>query len=243
MKNSMDKFRTIKLGDTDYPERIKRMIHRKAPLCLNVMGNMDILKMVGIGFCGSRHASLKGLEVAQDCAEQTVRQGFSVISGAAKGVDCKVHLSCLKEGGKTILVLSEGINHFRIKKELKPFWNWDRVLVISQFEPDDSWQSFRAMARNSLIIALSRAMFVIEAGAKGGTLAAGKETLKAGIPLYVAEYQDMPEHAIGNQFLLEMGARKFAKSKTTQRARLEKIFKNIRDNQPLNTVSPQGVLV
>lgn len=63
-------------------------------------------------------------------------------------------------------VLPEGINHFRIKKILAGFWDWNRVLVISQFEPEDSWQTFRAMTRNQLIIALSHAMVVIEASEK-----------------------------------------------------------------------------
>ena len=47
-------------------------------------------------------------------------------------------------------------------------WDWDRVLVVSQFQPDEPWKAFRAMTRNQLIIALSRVMIVIEAGENGG---------------------------------------------------------------------------
>lgn len=61
------------------------------------------------------------------------------------------------------------------------------------------------MTRNETIIALSRAMIVIEAGPTGGTLAAGLSTLAAGKPLFVAVYEHMDETAPGNAHLLERG--------------------------------------
>ena len=93
--------------------------------------------------------------------------------------------------GSTILVLPEGLDHFRIKRDLRDDWDWDRILVVSQFEPEAIWKAFRAMTRNETIIALSHAMIVIEAVATGGTLSAGLSTLKAGKPLFVAVYDQM----------------------------------------------------
>lgn len=220
----------IGLDDIRYPERVKIVMGTKAPKSLYMLGNLDLLKMPGIGFCGSRKSSDKGLETAQDCAEQAACNNVLVVSGNAAGVDFEAHFSSLKAGGCTILVLPEGINHFRIKKAFEPVWDWKRVLVISQFEPDDAWKAFRAMTRNQLIIALSRVMIVIEAGGKGGTLNAGMETLRYGMPLYVAEYQDMSVNACGNKILLELGARRLAKSRETNRANLVKVFESTRDD-------------
>jgi len=221
----------VELDDTQYPERVKIIMGNKAPNHLDMVGNIELLSMAGLGFCGSRKSSPKGLETAQDCAEQAAQNNVSIISGNAAGVDFEAHFNCLKAGGKTILVLSEGINHFRIKKALEPVWDWDRVLVVSQFEPEEPWKVFRAMTRNQLIIALSRVMIVIEAGEKGGTLNAGKETLKAGLPLYVAQYQDMSVDARGNQILLDMGALKLSKSKSTNRANLTKVFESMKEDK------------
>ncbi len=204
----------------------------KAPKHLDVVGNTDLLNMAGLGFCGSRKSSPKGLETAQDCADQAANN-VAVVSGNAAGVDFEAHYNCLKAGGKTILVLPEGINHFRIIKTLQSVWDWERVLVVSQFEPNEPWKAFRAMTRNQLIIALSRAMIVIEAGEKGGTLNAGKETLKSGLPLYVAQYQDMSVDARGNQMLLDMGALKLAKSRSTNRANLAKVFESMKEDRCL----------
>jgi DNA processing protein len=225
---------SVGLHDASYPQRIKNIMGSRAPKKLDMLGNTALLQMAGLGFCGSRHSSDKGLATARDCAEQAAHNNVVVVSGNAAGVDFEAHHQALKSGGKTIFVLPEGINHFKIRAALRMVWDWERVLVISQFNADDSWQPFRAMARNQLIIALSRVMIVIEAGDKGGTLNAGKETLKFGLPLYVAQYQDMSIDARGNQLLLDMGAERFARSPYTNRANLSKIFDNMREEPACN---------
>jgi DNA processing protein len=241
-KNQNTTGKPIKIGlnDAVYPERIKLIMGSKAPPHLYMLGNIDILNMPGIGFCGSRKSSEKGLETAKDCAQQSVEHNIVVVSGNAAGVDFEAHFNSLKAGGKTILVLPEGINHFRIQRALKPVWNWKNVLVVSQFEPDDIWQSFRAMMRNQLIIALSRVMIVIEAGEKGGTLNAGIETLKSGLPLFVAEYQDMSVDAKGNKFLIDRGAHKLAKNRNTNRANLSRVIKKMNEDGIMQCVTLQG---
>ena len=233
----------VEIDDALYPERVKVVMGSDAPKHLDMAGNTDILSMAGVGFCGSRKSSPKGLETALDCAEQAAHSNASVVSGNAAGVDFEAHYNCLKAGGKTILVLPEGINHFRIRKALQPVWDWDHVLVISQFQPNEPWGIFRAMMRNQLIIALSRVMIVIEAGEKGGTINAGKETLKSGLPLYVAQYQDMSADARGNKMLLEMGALKLAKSKSTNRANLTRVFESMKDDNILERLPQQGDLL
>jgi predicted Rossmann fold nucleotide-binding protein DprA/Smf involved in DNA uptake len=80
------------------------------------------------------------------------------------------------------------------------------------------------MTRNELIIALSQVMIVIEAGSSGGTLSAGKSTLSAGKPLFVAVYERMDSDAPGNAFLLDNGATRLTKSRSTGRANLSRVI-------------------
>ena len=214
-------------NDPQYPQRLKTIMGADAPKHLYMTGNSEILKMKGIGFSGARKASDKGLQIAQDCATQTVEHNLSVISGNAAGIDFQAHYHCLNNGGKTILVLPEGINRFKVKYALETVWNWDNVLVVSQFEPNDSWEGFRAFKRNQLIIGLSKAVIIAEAGERGGTLNTGNETLRYGLPLYVALHQDMSIFGRGNQILLDKGAQKLTKSRATNKANLTEIFENI----------------
>ena len=77
------------------------------------------------------------------------------------------------------------------------------------------------MERNALIIALSRAMIVIEAGDTGGTLDAGLQTLSVGKPLFVADYENIDTVAPGNSLLIGKGATRLRRSRHTGRANLE----------------------
>jgi DNA processing protein len=215
---------TLIRGEPGYPASVSEALKGKAPEVLYCVGNISLLGNVGVGFCGSRKASEKGLETARDCARQVGEAGINVVSGNAAGVDFEAHKAALDGGGSTILVLPEGINHFRVKHAFDSVWNWQKVLVVSQFDPDAAWKSFRAMERNQLIIALSKAMIVIEAGETGGTLNAGIATLKIGRPLFVALYENMLDQAPGNDRLLQMGGQRLNKSRSTGRAKLTGLF-------------------
>lgn len=221
--------------DKNYPKAISRLLNDKAPEQLFCMGNLALLGMPGVGFCGSRKASDRGIAVADDCARQLVKAGFVVISGNAAGVDQAAHKAALEVGGCTILVLPEGLDHFRIRKTFAGAWDWNRALVISQFPSAAIWQNYRAMERNNLIIALSRAMIVIEAGATGGTLHAGKSTLKMGLPLFVIEYSDMKAQAPGNHELISSGGLPVRKSQHSGRANVERI--ELAATSPVTTVT------
>ena len=220
-------------GQPNYPGSMS--LGGKAPV-LSTLGNLDLIDTPGLGFCGSRKVSQKGITVTVDCAEQAVDAGFTVISGNAAGVDLAAHHTALACGGATVLILAEGIERFRIRKELRPVWDWTRVLVISQFAPQAMWQAYRAMERNDVIIALSRVMIVVEAGETGGTLAAGLRTLQIGKSLFVADYENVEEVAPGNAQLLGRGASRLRRSRETGRASIAALWEIATRNRPVQSV-------
>ncbi|MGN1220707.1 MAG: DNA-processing protein DprA [Candidatus Cryptobacteroides sp.] len=205
--------------DQNYPSMLKGLLKLNTPPVLSMVGNVQLLMNRKVGFSGSRKVSEKGIAVTRDCVEQLSQENdMSIVSGYAKGVDKEVHYTALKSGGSTIIVLPNGINSFYVRQELKDVWDWNRVLVISEYLPNDKWSVSRAMNRNNTIIGLSDAMVVIEAGQTGGSLDAGLRTLEDNKPLYVPVYADYPESALGNRLLLEKGAMGIKRNKATQRA-------------------------
>jgi DNA processing protein len=216
--------RLISAADSEFPGQLAGALKSKVPPLLYCRGNMDLLTRSAVGFCGSRKASDKGLETAADCADQISQKGIVVVSGYAAGVDMATHCAALAAGGTTILVLPEGIFHFHIKNEIKEYWDWQRVLVVSQFAPRLPWSVHNAMARNSIICGLTRAMILIEAGTTGGSIAAGRTCLELGNPLFAPVYAGMPETAAGNALLLEQGALPLQKSRHTHRAAMDKVL-------------------
>lgn len=168
------------------------------------LGDLNLLATAAAGMCGSRKATALGLKAARACGEEVSARGLTVISGYAKGVDTETHLAALDHGGTTVIVLAEGINHFRVKRDFTNSYDRQRVLVVSQFHPTQTWASYAAMARNHVIFGLGRALVVIEAGDKGGTLAAGRDALKRGRPVFVLNFDD--DTPAGNRLLIDAGA-------------------------------------
>lgn len=169
-------------------------------------GNTRLLDETAVGICGSRKASDHGLSYSYDLGHLAAEFGLVVISGYAAGVDQQAHRGAIDGGGSTIAVLSEGIERFRLRKELREVVTGENFLAFSEFPPEASWTSWRAMSRNLTIIRLANAMFVVEAGETGGTLEAGKTTLAEGKPLFVLEFMTEREQTRGNRILLELGA-------------------------------------
>jgi DNA processing protein len=217
----------VSILDSSYPRLLSLSLDKSSPPILSCMGNLDLLEMPTVGFCGSRRASERGLYVARDCVEQLTHQEVAIVSGYAAGIDQQVHFTALESGGFTIIVLPEGILNFKIRRIFHNNWDWDRVLVISEFLPGDIWMSSRAMQRNSTIVALSNVMVLIEAAKKGGSVDAGKKALKLKRTLYVTRYEDMVETAGGNKELLDLQATPLLRDKKTGRANLSHLIENI----------------
>ena len=212
------------LINQNYPAELKKCLSTNTPPILSYIGNIGLLKKQKVGFSGSRKVSEKGIEITKDCVEQLIKNDVSIVSGYASGVDLEAHCGALSNRGSTIIILPEGINSFRIKKEMKEIWDWNRVLVISEFKPDEPWKASRAMQRNNTIIGLSDIMVVVEAGETGGSLDAGIKTLSMDKYLFVPQYSIVPESALGNDLLIKKGAFPIKKSAKTLKANLEKMF-------------------
>jgi DNA processing protein len=189
------------LGTPEYPRRLG--LAGEAPLILFYRGNLALADRPSIGICGSRNVSDVGLRVAYTCGELAAKQGIASVSGYARGVDMATHIASLNSGAETVIVLPEGIDHFRIKRDIAKAWRDERALVVSQFSPRQPWSAGGAMTRNSVIIGLSMALIVVEAGDRGGTLAAGKKALKLGRRVLALEFGATP---VGNKILLNEGA-------------------------------------
>jgi DNA processing protein len=198
---------TVNLNTQNYPSQLAQALSRRASGQLDCRGNLELLRTPGVGFSGARQASPKGLEQADTYARQLAREGWTIVSGHASGVDVASHRAALAAGGTTILVLPHGMDHFRLRPELQPVWDWSRALVVSPYEPQAAFKPFRAIQRNAVIAGLSQGVVVFEAGNLGGTLNTGLTTLKLKRPLFAAMYEEMPTTATGNRLLIARGAR------------------------------------
>jgi DNA processing protein len=216
----------VLLGTPEYPDLLSHA--RTAPPWLFYLGSLELLTADGVGMCGSRNVSDEGLRAAIACGEEATQQGLTVVSGYARGVDTATHVSALSSGGSTVIVLPEGIEHFRVKRgSIADVWDPERTLVVSQFSPTRPWSPGGAMARNNVIIGLSRALVVIEAGEKGGTLAAGLRALQLNKQVLALEFTKTPR---GNAELIRRGAIP-VRNRSELHKRLAKMMEDSQGNQ------------
>jgi DNA processing protein len=190
--------------DPEWPDELNDL--PAPPVYLFAWGSLDLLRGGGIGMCGSRTASDRGLEAARVCGREVARHDLHVVSGYARGVDTVTHLAALEHGAGTVIVLAEGILHFRVKRVFREVGlSSENVLVLSQFPPRQRWTAGAAMTRNGVICALGRALVVVEAGERGGTLNAGRQALGIGRPVFALQFGD--DAPVGNRSLFDEGAR------------------------------------
>jgi len=195
---------------SDYPRRLHAVA--QAPPLLFYWGNRALLAGDGVGMCGARDCSPAGLKAAWICGEQVAALGMTVISGYARGVDTETHLGALRGGGCTVIVLAEGIKRFRQKRAFAEVeFGSERMAIVSQFPPDQAWTIGSAMARNTVIAGLARALVVVEAGETGGTLNAGLRALQMRRPVLALDFSSGTPR--GNQTLLQKGAVRVSSSK------------------------------
>lgn len=176
----------------------------KAPT-LRVRGNTRLIGQSAIGVCGSRDATDLAVERAHRCGVLATEMGFGVVSGNARGVDEAAQRGALESHGWSVAVLAEGLRDWRPRVKHRPLISAENFLAVSSYEDGHHWTSWRAMARNKLIVALSQVLVVVQAGTKGGTWDAGIECLRSNKPLLVVHGQSDSSETEGNRELIRRG--------------------------------------
>lgn len=204
----------IGFDDERYPKSVLQKMGNEA-MILYCKGYLELLNRESVAIVGSRDVNESEIEITKKIAKILVENGFNIVSGYAKGVDTSAHLGALAAGGTTTMVLSFGINHLHIRKELKNLNLEKNALFVSQFLPDVGFSGKNAMIRNRLVCAMSKALIVIKSGPErdksgkmSGTFNAAKYALnlKKKIPVIVLSPKMLKSAPEGNKKLIDLGA-------------------------------------
>jgi DNA processing protein len=131
--------------------------------------NHGLLTTVAI--VGTRDPSDYGRRWTRKISTALAREGFTVISGMAQGIDTEAHQTCIRAGGRTIAVLGTGVDmvypwsNRGLAKEIA-----DRGLLLSEYPAGTQPDRVHFPRRNRIIAGLSRAVLVLEAPHKSGAL-------------------------------------------------------------------------
>lgn len=193
----------ITRADEDYPKKLKKHLEQKAPPILYGAGNKKIFNTRGVAVVGSRNATAEDLKFAFTLGEKLALNGYSVVSGAARGIDEESMLGSISADGTTIGVVADDLMQKVLSKKYREAIMNNNLLLVSPYYPEARFNAGSAMGRNKLIYTLADSSVVVSSGTTGGTWEGAKENLKhKWVNLFVKSNSDTGS---GNLKLIEMG--------------------------------------
>ena len=190
-------------SDVAYPSTLKRKLKSDSPAFFFGCGNEKLLNAGGISVVGSRRASDDDLKFAETVGRSAADQGFSIVSGGARGIDEAAMLAALDAGGTVVGVLSDSLLRASSSQKYRRQLREKNLVLISPYYPEAGFNAGNAMARNKYIYCLSDAAIVVHAGKKGGTWNGSQEALNhAWVPIWVKQSQD---REAGNEGIIRKG--------------------------------------
>ena len=189
--------------ETDYPFYLKAI--DPPPPLISIIGRTDILHKPCVAIVGSRNASAIGQRFARQIATELGNEGYTIISGLARGIDANAHSGALETG--TAAVLGGGVDHIypRQNAELYEAMSEKGSLI------SESPLGYRATARdfprrNRIISGLSMGVIVIEAAERSGTLITARYATEQNREVMAAPGSPLDPRAKGCNRLIQQGA-------------------------------------
>jgi DNA processing protein len=193
-------------SDVAYPVSLTTIV--APPPVLWMRGVIAALSAPAVAIVGARAASPYALSVASRLGTDLVACGLTIVSGLARGVDSAAHRGALAGGGSTIGVLGSGVDvmyppeHVPLARDMEA-----RGAVVSELVPGTPPQPYFFPLRNRLISGLSRAVVVIEAGDKSGSLITARCALEQGRDVLAVPGNVLSGRNRGAHALLRDGAK------------------------------------
>ena len=177
------------------------------PPALWYRGRLDVLNTTAVAVVGSRAASPIAIETATRIASDLASRGITVVSGLARGVDSAAHRGALQTG-RTAAVLGSGFDHmYPAEHESLAAEIAIDGIVLSEYPPDTPPLPLLFPLRNRLISGLSRAVVVIEANEKSGSLITAACALEQGREVMAVPGNVLSGRSRGAHALIRDGAK------------------------------------
>ena len=158
------------------------------PLCLWVLGSTDLAMLAerSVSVVGARSSTSYGDTVASGLGSGLAERGWTVVSGAAFGIDAAAHRGALSVDGATVAVVAGGVDrpyplaHTTLLARIA-----EVGAVVAEVAPGMAPTRPRFLLRNRIIAAMSRGVIVVEAALRSGSLNTARTAAEIGRPVGV----------------------------------------------------------
>lgn len=195
--------RLIASSEPDYPPLLAQL--DAPPPLLAIRGDASLLHRPTIAIVGSREASAAAQMFAERLAADLGAAGFTIVSGLARGLDAAAHRGALATG--TAAVLAGGLDHPYPPQNLKLHAAiCERGAVVSEAPFGTVARARDFPRRNAIISGLSRAVVIIEAALRSGSLITARAAADQGRDVMAAPGSPLDPRARGSNALIKQGA-------------------------------------
>ena len=195
--------RLVLSSEPDYPPLLNDL--EPPPPVLTLLGRADLASRPTVAIVGARNASAAGRKIARDMAAELGRNGFTIVSGLALGIDGEAHAASIETG--TIAVLGGAIDHVYPPQHKRIY----AEVAASGLIVSESPFGYRAKAqdfprRNRIITGMSLGVVVVEAAERSGSLISARVAGEQGREVMAVPGSPLDPRAAGTNSLLHQGA-------------------------------------
>jgi DNA processing protein len=180
-------------GSPEYPQRLRDAAYPVELLYYRGWWDLvDSPKRIAI--VGSRKPTDEGVRRARKLVRLLVKEGYTIISGLAQGIDTVAHRTAIEGEGATIAVLGTPITEYYPpeNRELQDLIG-EKYLLISQIpiwryaQQDYRMNRLFFPERNVTMSALAQGTVIVEASDTSGTLVQARAALAQGRKLFILD--------------------------------------------------------
>ncbi len=195
--------RIVLSSEPDYPPLLRDL--EPPPPVLTLLGDASLAARPTVAIVGARNASAAGRKIARDMVAELGRNGFSIVSGLALGIDGEAHAASLESG--TVAVLGGAIDHVYPPQHKRLY----AEIASSGLIVSESPFGYRAKAqdfprRNRIITGMSMGVVVVEAAERSGSLISARVAGEQGREVMAVPGSPLDPRAAGTNSLLHQGA-------------------------------------
>ena len=191
--------------DENYPRRLKDI--DQPPPVLYLRGDLTPGDEWAVAIVGTRRITSYGRQVTEEVASTLARNGVTVVSGLARGVDAVAHQAALNAGGRTLAVLGNGVDRIyppenrRLAEQII-----SQGALISDYPLGTPPEGTNFPPRNRIISGLALAVVVVEAGLDSGALITSTFAVEQGRDVFAVPGSILAHQSKGTNRLIQDGA-------------------------------------
>ncbi|MBI5421876.1 DNA-protecting protein DprA [Candidatus Peregrinibacteria bacterium] len=195
------------VDDADYPSRLREIPN--PPPFLFVRGSLPILHKA-LGVVGTRGITDYGRMATEKLVGDLARNGFTIVSGLALGVDAAAHEVALKNKAPTVAVLGCGVD---VVYPVENGGLFVRILksgnaLVSEYPLGTPALKHHFPLRNRIVSGLSRGVLIVEGGVKSGALITARYALEQGREVFAVPNDITKRELGGTNHLIRRGEAK-----------------------------------